>query len=319
MSDCAARRDIMTALYVIFLGIVPFVAIIALIMYYTRRNVKYWWKKSNSHSAPTIQPPSYVTSRFRSSVSGCLGRFSVQKLSKLNFGVGNIFSLQTTQLPHHGMLHSSNVNASKEAVEINLEITKTGLISTTNSYVMNTLQPENDTQNTSISSGFSRGQQKNKGVILIVENLLQPSSSSSGNVPIYKRKEMFMKSNTNKSSNIPQTHIPAKSNISSNINIEKPGPSSSILAKHDPPTSSSNSVLKSDQPRKIRKNSKNLQLKVKHDPIKQKLIKMSDSCPSTPETPPLVKYQNNPITSSPSRPTVAELSSKFEAGSVSKA
>ncbi|PNF29074.1 hypothetical protein B7P43_G12631, partial [Cryptotermes secundus] len=57
-SDPNARRDIMTALYVIFLGIVPFVAIIALIMYYTRRNVKYWWKKSNSHSAPTIQPPS---------------------------------------------------------------------------------------------------------------------------------------------------------------------------------------------------------------------------------------------------------------------
>jgi hypothetical protein len=117
---------------------------------------------------------------------------------------------------------------------------------------------------------------------------------------------------------MPQTHIPAKSNISSNINIEKPGPSSSILGKHDPPTSSSNSILKSDQPRKIRKNSKKLQLKVKHDPVKQKLIEMSGSCPSTPETPPLVKFQNNLITVSPSRPTVAELSSKFEAGSVSK-
>jgi hypothetical protein len=300
----------MTALYVIFLGIVPFVALVALFMYYTRRNVKYWWKKSSNHPAPTVQPPSYVASRFRSSVSGCWGRFSVPKLSKLNFGVGNI----CTRLPHHGTLRSSNVNASKEAVQIKLEITKTGLVSTTNSDVMNTLCQENNTQKTSISTGFSRGNQKNTGVILTVENQLQPSSSSSssGIVPIYKKKEMLMKSNTNKSSNMQQTHIPHKSNISSNINMEKPGSSSSMLGKHDPPTSS-----KSDQPRKIRKNSKNLQVKVKRDPIKQKLIEMSDSCPSTPETPPSLKFQNNPITNLPSRPTVAELSSKFEKGSMS--
>jgi hypothetical protein len=210
------------------------------------------------------------------------------------------------------------VNASKEAVQIKLEITKTGLVSTTNSDVINTLHQENNAQNTSISTGFSRGSQKNTGVTLTVQNLLQPSSSSSGIVPIYKRKEMLMKSNTNsKPSNMQQTHIPDKSNISSNIKMEKPGPSSSILGKHNAPTSSSKSIIKSDQPKKIRKNSKNLQVKVKRDPIKQKLIEMPDSCPSTPETPPTSKFQNNPITSLPSRPTVAELSSKFEKGSVS--
>jgi hypothetical protein len=224
-----------------------------------------------------------------------LGRFSFPKLSKLNFGVGNICTLQTTRLPHHGTLRSGDVNASKEAVRIKLEITKTGLVSTTNPDVMKTLCQENNAQNTSISTGFSRGNQKNTEVILTAENLLQPSSSSSsGIVPIYKKKEMLTKSNTNKSSNMQQTHIPDKSNISSNINMDKPGPSSSMLGKHDPPTSSSKSTLKSDQPKKIRKNSKNLHVKVKHDPIKQKLIEVSDSCPSTPETPPSFEISEQP-------------------------
>ncbi|XP_069695269.1 uncharacterized protein Meltrin [Periplaneta americana] len=57
-SDPNARRDVMTALYVIFLGIVPFVALIAIFMYYTRRNVKYWWKKGSSHPAASTQQPS---------------------------------------------------------------------------------------------------------------------------------------------------------------------------------------------------------------------------------------------------------------------
>jgi hypothetical protein len=200
-------------------------------------------------------------------------------------------------------------------VQIKLEITKTDLVSTTNSDIMNTLRQEYNAQNTSISTGCSKGHQKNTGVILTVENLLQ-SSSSSGKMPIYKRKDTLIKSNTNKSSNMQQTHIPDKSNISSNLNMEKPGPSRGILGKRDPPTSSSNSVLNSDQPRKIRKNSKNLQFKVKRDPIKQKFSEMSDSSPSTLETPPSVKFENNPITSSPSRPTVAELLSKFEKGNV---
>ncbi|XP_068084818.1 uncharacterized protein [Anabrus simplex] len=63
-SDPNARRDVMTALYVIFLGIVPFMALVALFMYYTRRNVKHWWKKSgrtvssNTTAADSRGPPS---------------------------------------------------------------------------------------------------------------------------------------------------------------------------------------------------------------------------------------------------------------------
>jgi hypothetical protein len=206
------------------------------------------------------------------------------------------------------MSHSSDANTSLAAVQVKLEITKTGLISTTNSDVMNTLRSEKNAQNpgfynqnVDISTSFSRGHQKNEGIILTVASLLEPSAPESA--PVSKRKEMFMKSNINKANNMPQTHIPAKRNISSNINMAKPD----------------SSISKSDQPKKIRKNSKSLQLKVKHDPVKQKLVEMSDSCPSTPETPPVLKFQNNLIGSSLSRPTVAELSSKFETGSVPKA
>jgi hypothetical protein len=214
------------------------------------------------------------------------------------------------------MSHSTDVNASSVAIRDKLEITKTGLISTTNLDVMNTLQSEKNAQNfgfcnknADISTSCSRGHQKNKGIILAVANLLEPSAPES--IPVSKRKEVFMKSSINKANSVPQTHIPTKRKVSSNINMAKSG-------IQNLPTPTSSSISKSDQPKKIRKSSKSLQLKVKHDPIKQKLVEMSDSCPSTPETPPLLKFQNNPIGSSLSRPTVAELSSKFEAGYVPK-
>lgn len=301
----------MTALYVIFLGIVPFVAVIALFMYYTRRNIKYWWKKSSGHSAASAQTPSYVVSCFCSSISGCLRSCSVPKLSKLNIGGGNTSAPQATKLPR-GMSH-----ASPAAVRVKLEITKTGLISTTNSDVMNTLQSEkNDqnpgfyNQNVDIFTSSSRGHQRDKEIVLTVANLLEPSAPEC--IPVSKRKEMFMINNINKAKNIPQTQIPAKINISSSTNIAKPG-------SQNLPSYANSSISKSDQPKKIRKNSKSLHVKVKNEPIKQKLLEMSDSCPSTPETPPVLKFQNNPIGSSLSRPTVAELSSKFETGCVPKA
>jgi hypothetical protein len=312
---CTARHDVMTALYVIFLGIVPFVAVIAVFMYYTRRNVKYWWKKSSTHAAASAQSPLYVASRFCSSISGCLSRCSVPKLSMLNTGGGKTCIPQGTHLPC-GISHSSHVNASPAAVRVKLEITKTGLISTTNADVMNTLQSEKNAQNpgfykrnvnTSISS--NRGHQQNKEIILAVASLLEPSASES--LPVSKRKEMFMKSSTKEADSMPQTRILAKKNISSNINVVKPG-------SQNLPSSTLNSISKSDPPKRTRKNSKSLQLKVKHDPVKQKLVETSDSCPSTPETPPVMKLQRNSVVSS-SRPTVAELSSKFETGSIPKA
>ena len=123
---------------------------------------------------------------------------------------------------------------------------------------------------------------------------------------------------TIKAKYMPQTHIAAKSIISSNTNLAKLGPTSSKSGSQNTLTHFSSSISKSDQPKRIRKNSKNLQLRVPRDPVKQKLIETSESCQSSPETPPVVKLQKSPVDSYASRPTVAELSSKFEAGSVSK-
>lgn len=47
-TDPNAGRKFVTALYIIFLGIVPFVAMMALLMYYTRPLVKHWWKKPSN-------------------------------------------------------------------------------------------------------------------------------------------------------------------------------------------------------------------------------------------------------------------------------
>lgn len=311
---CAARQDIMTALYVIFLGIVPCVALVAIFMYYTRRNIKYWWKKSSSHTGQNVHPPSYVASRLCSSVCGCLGRSPVSKLCNWNFGVGNICTLQTTQLPPHGMPRSSEVNVSTVPVQVKLEITKANLISTTNSDVMNTLKSIKNTQNADTATSPSK-EHLNKGVILTVHSLLQPSASES--VPVSKRKDMFMKSSS-KANCMPQTHTPAKSVISSNTSLANPGPTSCKSGSQNALTHFSSSISKSDQPKKIRKNSKNLQLRVTRDPVKQQLIETSDSCQSSPETPPIVKLQKSSVEICPSRPTVAELSSKFETGNVSK-
>ncbi|XP_049859100.1 pneumococcal serine-rich repeat protein [Schistocerca gregaria] len=52
-SDPNGRKDVITAMYVIFLGIVPLVAIIAVFIHYTRRNVKYWWKKNSNIPSST--------------------------------------------------------------------------------------------------------------------------------------------------------------------------------------------------------------------------------------------------------------------------
>ena len=313
-SGYAARQDVMTALYVIFLGIVPCVALVAIFMYYTRRNIKYWWKKSSGHPGQNVHPPSYVTCCLCSSVCGCLGRSPVSKLRNFNFGVGNICTLQTTHLPRHGMPRSNECNVSTVPPQVKLEITKTDLISTTNSDVMNTLKSIKNTQNTD-NSPSSRKEHLNKGVTLTVDNLLQPPASKS--VPISIRREVFMKS-TIKANCMPQIHIPATSIVSSNTTIAEPSPSTSKSGSQNARTHFSSSTSKSVQPKKIRKNSKNLQLRVTLDPVKQQLIETSDSCQSSPETPPMMKLQKSQVESYPSRPTVAELSSKFEKGNVSK-
>jgi hypothetical protein len=212
------------------------------------------------------------------------------------------------------MPHSNECNVSTVPPQVKLEITKTDLISTTNSDVMNTLKSIKNTQNTDNSPSFHK-EHINKGVTLTVDNLLQPTASE--NVPVSIRREMFMKS-TIKVNCIPQIHIPATSIISSNTNIAEPSPSTSKSGSQNTLTHFSSSTSKSVQPKKIRKNLKHLQLRVARKPVKQHLIETSDSCQSSPETPPVVKLQKSQAESYPSRPTVAELSSKFETGNVSK-
>ncbi|KAG5877205.1 hypothetical protein JTB14_017707 [Gonioctena quinquepunctata] len=53
-SDPNARQGVVAALFIIFLGIVPLIAIIALLSYYARHNFKFGWKKS---SPPTTKSP----------------------------------------------------------------------------------------------------------------------------------------------------------------------------------------------------------------------------------------------------------------------
>jgi hypothetical protein len=245
------------------------------------------------------------------------------------------------------MPHSSEHNVSTVPCQVKLEITKTGLVSTTNLDVMNTLKSVNSTQSTDSSTG-ARKEHLNKSIVLSVNHLLRPpaaesvpasvrremfmkstvkanyvpqtqtpstinissnSSSASESVPASVRREMFMKS-TVKANCVPQTQTPSTINISNNSSSAKPGPASSKSGSQNTHFSSSN-----DQPKNIRKNSKKLQLRMMPDPVKQKLIGTPDSCQSSPETPPLVKLQKN---QDPSRPTVAQLSSKFETGNMSK-
>ncbi|KAG8230722.1 hypothetical protein J437_LFUL010823, partial [Ladona fulva] len=47
-SDPNAGRKMMTALYVIFFGIVPVLAILAIMLYYTRPRIKSWWEKGGA-------------------------------------------------------------------------------------------------------------------------------------------------------------------------------------------------------------------------------------------------------------------------------
>jgi hypothetical protein len=212
------------------------------------------------------------------------------------------------------MPHSKECNVSTVPPQVKLEITKTDLISTTNSDVMNTLKSIKNTQNTD-NSPSSHKEHLNKGVTLTVDSLLQPPGSES--VPVSVRREMFMKS-TIKANCMPQIHIPATSIISSNTNIAEPSPSTSKSGSQNTLKNFSSSTSKPVQPKKIRKNSKNLQLRVTRDPVKLQLIETSDSCQSSPETPPIMKLQKSQAERCPSRPTVAELSSKFETGNVSK-
>ncbi|KAF7277249.1 hypothetical protein GWI33_009006 [Rhynchophorus ferrugineus] len=96
-SDPNANQKVVIALYIIFLGIIPAIGILAMFYFYTKHNKKFNWKKS--------PPTTYVIKCF-------------QHVFCMPKGVGSLNSVPTV----------SNVSPSGR----NIEIGKTILISTTN-------------------------------------------------------------------------------------------------------------------------------------------------------------------------------------------
>lgn len=99
-----ARQGVVAALFIIFLGIVPLIAIIVLLSYYARQNFRFGWKKS--------QASTYVTNCLQHAVSACNG-------------VGSLFQKSPTTT-------STNSHTKQPLHRNDVEIKQTGLISTTN-------------------------------------------------------------------------------------------------------------------------------------------------------------------------------------------
>lgn len=110
-------------MFVIFLGIIPVIAILALLSYYARHNIKLTWKKS---------PVPYVTN----SLSSCW-----QPVMSACKGVGTVFSKQ--------QITTVSVQNEDHCPKKNIEIKKTGLISTTNTDGIN--------RSNTIGNDYSRG------------------------------------------------------------------------------------------------------------------------------------------------------------------
>lgn len=163
----------MTTLYVIFLGVVPLCALIALFMYYTRRNVKYWWKKSNTAS-PNVTANGrchpYVFSHCFDSVQrwfqelcSCFCRLSS---GSCRMHVGDFwqrmcmcFKLQDNKI-HCKNVQKRPLEMNNSGIDTNdslskqskLEITKPGFISTTNSNVFHIMNVDGKEISSSVHS-----------------------------------------------------------------------------------------------------------------------------------------------------------------------
>lgn len=103
MFSFPARQGVIAALFIIFLGIIPFIAIVVLISYYARHNFRFGWKKSPAAT--------YVIKCLQHAVSACKG-------------VGSSFKMSSTASPDP--LTKQHINRN------DIEIKQTGLISTTN-------------------------------------------------------------------------------------------------------------------------------------------------------------------------------------------
>ncbi|KAI4460565.1 adam a disintegrin and metalloprotease domain [Holotrichia oblita] len=79
-SDPNARKEFVTAVFIIFLGIIPALALISLLLYYARQNLKLTWSQSSS---------TYVTCCF-----SCLSRISQRTFTACK-GMGNTKKTKT--------------------------------------------------------------------------------------------------------------------------------------------------------------------------------------------------------------------------------
>lgn len=126
----SARNDFITALYVIFLGVVPAVALLLLGVWYIRNSAQHWKKdvmstyvssfnrfkeKRKSHAKSLDVPTSKTHYTAGSKYFGVISAYFVPKRKSTTRNVNKIFTI--------------NDNA---ALKESLQITKTDLISTTN-------------------------------------------------------------------------------------------------------------------------------------------------------------------------------------------
>jgi hypothetical protein len=133
----SARKEFVIALFVIFLGIIPGMVLLALLSYYMKHNLLYF--RSAKPSAPTYVKDCLFSS-FQHVLSACRG--------------GSLFSSRSAS---GGSNTPNNIR--------NLEIKQTGLVSTTNADVI--IRSNTITKNTNRESGGRRLSLKNiKGLKL---------------------------------------------------------------------------------------------------------------------------------------------------------
>jgi hypothetical protein len=133
----SARKEFVIALFVIFLGIIPGMVLLALLSYYMKHNLLYF--RSAKPSAPTYVKDCLFSS-FQHVLSACRG--------------GSLFSSRSAS---GGSNTPNNIR--------NLEIKQTGLVSTTNADVI--IRSNTITKSTNRESGGRRLSLKNiKGLKL---------------------------------------------------------------------------------------------------------------------------------------------------------
>lgn len=112
-SDPNARREFIMAMYIVFLGIIPLIAIVAVLMYYMKHNTLFKWQKPG---------PTYVFA----CIEDC-GRACCSVLSACYRKQRKAPSIPTL----------SHQVAARTEKNIFLDIQQTGLISTTNECLLN--------------------------------------------------------------------------------------------------------------------------------------------------------------------------------------